>query len=144
MNFFRKLLFPFAFLYGLITSIRNFLYDKGIFKSYSFNIPIIAVGNLNVGGTGKTPQIEYLIRLLSDNYKVATLSRGYKRKSKGFILADSFSNAESLGDEPFQFYKKFPNIQVAVDVDRKNGIEKLLSQNNKPNIILLDDAFQHR
>ena len=144
MNFFRKLLFPFAILYGIITNIRNFLYDKGIFKSYSFNIPIIAVGNLNVGGTGKTPQIEYLIRFLSDNYKVATLSRGYKRKSKGFILADSFSNAESLGDEPFQFYKKFPNIQVAVDVDRKNGIEKLLSQNNKPNIILLDDAFQHR
>jgi tetraacyldisaccharide 4'-kinase len=131
-------------LYGFITSIRNFLFDKGILKSYSFDIPIIAVGNLSVGGTGKTPQIEYLIRLLSPKYKVATLSRGYKRQSKGFILADSTSNAEILGDEPFQFFKKFKNIQVAVDADRKNGIEQLLSQTNKPEVILLDDAFQHR
>ena len=144
MNLLRKILFPFAILYGLITSIRNFLFDKGILKSYSFEVPIIAVGNLSVGGTGKTPQIEYLIRLLSPNYKVATLSRGYKRQSKGFVLADSTSNAEILGDEPFQFYSKFKNIQVAVDADRKNGIEQLLSQTNKPDIILLDDAFQHR
>lgn len=144
MNFLRKLLFPISILYGLITGIRNFLYNQGIFKSYSFDIPIIAVGNLNVGGTGKTPQIEYLIRLLSDNYKVATLSRGYKRKSKGFILANQFTNAATLGDEPFQFYQKFPNIQVAVDADRKNGIEQLLFQSNKPDVILLDDAFQHR
>ena len=144
MNLLRKILFPFAILYGFITSIRNFLFDKGILKSYSFNIPIIAVGNLSVGGTGKTPQIEYLIRLLSPKYKVATLSRGYKRQSKGFILADSTSNAEILGDEPFQFYKKFNNIQVAVDTNRKNGIEQLLSQTNIPEIILLDDAFQHR
>lgn len=140
----RKILFPFAILYGIITSIRNFLYDKGILKSYSFDIPIIAVGNLCVGGTGKTPQIEYLIRLLSPKYKVATLSRGYKRKSKGFVLADSTSNSEILGDEPFQFYKKFNNIQVAVDADRKNGIEQLLSQTETPDVILLDDAFQHR
>jgi tetraacyldisaccharide 4'-kinase len=144
MNLLRKILFPFAILYGFITSIRNFLFDKGILKSYSFDIPIIAVGNLSVGGTGKTPQIEYLIRLLSPKYKVATLSRGYKRQSKGFILADSTSNAEILGDEPFQFFKKFKNIQVAVDADRKNGIEQLLSQTNKPEVILLDDAFQHR
>jgi tetraacyldisaccharide 4'-kinase len=144
MNLLRKILFPFALLYGIITSIRNFLFDKGILKSYSFNIPIIAVGNLSLGGTGKTPQIEYLIRLLSPKYKVATLSRGYKRKSKGFILADATSNAEILGDEPFQFFSKFPTIQVAVDADRKNGIEQLLSQNIKPDIILLDDAFQHR
>jgi len=144
MNLLRKILFPFAILYGFITSIRNFLFDKGILKSYSFDIPIIAVGNLSVGGTGKTPQIEYLIRLLSPKYKVATLSRGYKRQSKGFVLADSASNAEILGDEPFQFYEKFSNIQVAVDADRKNGIEQLLSQTNKPEIILLDDAFQHR
>jgi len=144
MNLLRKILFPFAILYGFITSIRNFLFDKGILKSYSFDIPIIAVGNLSVGGTGKTPQIEYLIRLLSPKYKVATLSRGYKRQSKGFVLADSTSNAEILGDEPFQFYTKFNNIQVAVDTDRKNGIEQLLSQTNKPEIILLDDAFQHR
>ncbi|MCF6133197.1 tetraacyldisaccharide 4'-kinase [Flavobacterium wongokense] len=143
MNLLRKLLFPFAILYGFITSLRNYLYDKGILKSYSFDIPVIAVGNLSVGGTGKTPQIEYLIRLLSPNYKVATLSRGYKRKSEGFILADANANAEILGDEPFQYFKKFPNIQVAVDADRKNGIEQLLVQ-TKPDIILLDDAFQHR
>jgi len=144
MNLLRKVLFPFAILYGFITSIRNFLFDKGILKSYSFDVPIIAVGNLSVGGTGKTPQIEYLIRLLSPKYKVATLSRGYKRQSKGFVLADSFSNAEVLGDEPFQFYTKFKNIQVAVDANRKNGIERLLSQSEKPEVILLDDAFQHR
>lgn len=144
MNLLRKLLFPFAILYGFITFLRNYLYDKGILKSYSFDIPVIAVGNLSVGGTGKTPQVEYLIRLLLPNYKVATLSRGYKRKSEGFVLADENSNAEILGDEPFQYFKKFPNIQVAVDVDRKNGIEHLLGQSSKPEIILLDDAFQHR
>jgi tetraacyldisaccharide 4'-kinase len=131
-------------LYGFITSLRNYLYDKGIFKSYSFDIPVIAVGNLNVGGTGKTPQIEYLIRLLSPKYKVATLSRGYKRKLEGFILANADVTAEIIGDEPFQYYKKFPNIQVAVDADRKNGIEQLLAQTSKPEIVLLDDAFQHR
>lgn len=144
MNLLRKILFPFAILYGFITGIRNFLFDKGILKSYFFDIPIVAVGNLSVGGTGKTPQIEYLIRLLSPKYKVATLSRGYKRKSEGFVLADSNSNAEIIGDEPFQFYKKFSVIQVAVDANRKNGIEQLLSQTNKPDVILLDDAFQHR
>ncbi len=140
----RKILFPFAILYGCITSIRNFLFDIGILKSYSFPLPVIAVGNLSVGGTGKTPQIEYLIRLLSDTYKIATLSRGYKRKSEGFILADVTSNAEILGDEPFQFYQKFPNVKVAVDANRKNGISQLLSESQKPEIILLDDAFQHR
>lgn len=140
----RYLLFPFSILYGWITSIRNFLFDKRILKSYSFDIPIIAVGNLSVGGTGKTPQIEYLIRLLSSNYKIATLSRGYKRKSEGFVLADSNSNVEILGDEPFQIHQKFPNIHVAVDAERKNGIEQLLKLNTKPEVILLDDAFQHR
>jgi len=136
--------FPFAILYGFVISIRNFLFDRGILKSYSFDLPVIAVGNLSVGGTGKTPQIEYLIRLLSDNYKVATLSRGYKRQSEGFVLADKTSDALQLGDEPFQFYQKFATIQVAVDANRKNGIEQLLSQLNPPEIILLDDAFQHR
>lgn len=140
----RKILFPLAFLYWLITFIRNWLYDKGIFKSSSFDIPIIAVGNLSVGGTGKTPQIEYLIRLLSDNYKVAVLSRGYKRTTEGFILADENATASSIGDEPFQFYSKFPNIQVAVDANRKNGIVNLLQLPKKPDVILLDDAFQHR
>lgn len=144
MNFFRKLLFPFAVLYGFVTSVRNYLYDTGIFKSHAFDVPVIAVGNLSVGGTGKTPQIEYLIRLLSDKYKLATLSRGYKRKSKGFVLADADSSAVVLGDEPYQFYQKFPEIQVAVDANRVNGITQLLSQNEKPEVILLDDAFQHR
>lgn len=144
MNILRKILFPFAVLYGFIASFRNFLFDKGVLKSIGFDMPIIAVGNLSVGGTGKTPQIEYLIRLLSSEYKVATLSRGYKRKSEGFVLADETSNAAILGDEPFQFYQKFPNIQVAVDIDRKNGIFNLLYQEDAPDIILLDDAFQHR
>ena len=144
MVFLRKILFPFAVLYGIITSIRNWCYDKGIFKSYSFDIPIIAVGNLSVGGTGKTPQIEYLIRLLQDNYQLATLSRGYKRKTEGFLLASEKETAATLGDEPFQMFQKFPKILVAVDVNRKNGIEKLLAQKIKPDVILLDDAFQHR
>lgn len=144
MNFLRKILFPFSILYGCIAAIRNFLFDKGILRSYSFEVPVIAVGNLSVGGTGKTPQIEYLIRLLAPNYKIATLSRGYKRKSEGFVLADASSTAEILGDEPFQIHQKFPQIKVAVDADRKNGIEKLLSLEDKPEVILLDDAFQHR
>ena len=144
MKILRILLFPFAILYGFITSVRNFLFDKGVLKSTSFDIPVIAVGNLSVGGTGKTPQIEYLIRLLSGKYKIATLSRGYKRKSEGFVLADATSNAEILGDEPFQFYQKFPDIQVAVDANRTNGIIQLLSQIEKPEVILLDDAYQHR
>lgn len=144
MIFLRKILFPFAILYGLITAIRNWFYDKGILKSYSFSVPIIAVGNLSVGGTGKTPQIEYLIRLLLPNYKVAVLSRGYKRKSSGFLMAEYSSTAESLGDESFQLHQKFPKVQVAVDVNRKNGIEQLLDSDNKPDVILLDDAFQHR
>jgi tetraacyldisaccharide 4'-kinase len=144
MHLLRKILFPFAILYGFITSIRNFLYNKGILKSHSFKLPVIAVGNLSVGGTGKTPQIEYLIRLLSERYAIATLSRGYKRKSTGFVLANATSNAEILGDEPFLMYQKFPSIQVAVDADRKNGITQLLSQTHPPQVILLDDAFQHR
>lgn len=144
MNYLRKILFPFALIYGLVTGLRNFLFDKNILKSHSFDLPVIAVGNLSVGGTGKTPQIEYLIRLLSDRFRVATLSRGYKRKSEGFVLADSNSNAKILGDEPFQYFQKFPNIQVAVDANRSNGINQLLNQSSKPEIILLDDAYQHR
>lgn len=144
MKLLRKLLFPFSFLYWMVTNIRNFCFDTGILKSYQFDIPIIAVGNLSVGGTGKSPQIEYLIRLLSSNYKIATLSRGYKRKSGGFVLANENVTAEILGDEPFQFYKKFPNIQVAVAANRKNGIEQLLHSEKKTEVILLDDAYQHR
>lgn len=144
MKVVRLALFPFAILYGIVTSIRNWLYDVGVLKSYSFDIPVIAVGNLSAGGTGKTPQIEFLIRLLSPQYKVATLSRGYKRKSKGFILANEAATAELIGDEPYQYFKKFPQIQVAVDADRHHGINQLLKQAVKPQVILLDDAFQHR
>jgi tetraacyldisaccharide 4'-kinase len=144
MNLLRKIFFPFAILYGFITAIRNFLFDKGILKSTSFNVPVLVVGNLSVGGTGKTPQIEYLIRLLQDHYKVAALSRGYKRQSEGFVLADSNSNAIILGDEPFQYYQKFPSILVAVDANRTNGITQLLSNKEKPQVVLLDDAYQHR
>ncbi len=144
MKILRFLLFPFGILYWIITFIRNFFYDKGVFKSYIAPIPVIAVGNLSVGGTGKSPQTEYLIRLLSDSYRVATLSRGYKRKSKGFVLADSNTKVEDLGDEPFQFFSKFDNIRVAVDSDRTNGIQNLLKLGNPPEIILLDDAYQHR
>jgi len=119
-------------------------YDKGLFSSKSFDFPIIVVGNLNVGGTGKSPHIEYLIRLLINKYKIAVLSRGYKRKSKGFQLADKNSTVSLLGDEPLQFFRKFKNILVAVDSDRVNGITSLRELNEPPQIILLDDAFQHR
>jgi tetraacyldisaccharide 4'-kinase len=144
MKLLRKILFPFAILYGVVTSIRNFLYDIGVLKAAFFDVPVIAVGNLSVGGTGKSPQIEYLIRLLNKNYKVATLSRGYKRQSSGYILAQAGTNAKILGDEPFQFFSKFPTIQVAVDADRRNGIEQLMHASQKPGVILLDDAYQHR
>ena len=144
MNILRKILFPVAIIYWIVTYIRNFCYDIGIFKSESFDVPLIAVGNLSVGGTGKSPQIEYLIRLLADKYKVATLSRGYKRSTTGFVLADYNASVKTLGDEPFQFYSKYPNTLVAVDEDRAEGIEILLDLNQRPDVILMDDAFQHR
>lgn len=144
VNFFRKILYPFSLLYGAITSMRNFLYNKNIFKSTLFKTPTIVVGNLSVGGTGKTPQIEYLIRLLQNDYKIAVLSRGYKRKSKGFIIADKNTTVEIIGDEPFQYFKKFPPVIVSVHADRRNGIQQLKLLKNPPEIVLLDDAFQHR
>ena len=144
MNFLRKILFPVAFVYWIVTWMRNYFYDKQIFKSKSFDLPIIAVGNLSVGGTGKTPQIEYLIRLLQDNFKVATLSRGYKRETNGFVLANNSSTVKEIGDEPFQFFTKFPKLKVAVDANRINGINQLLRLDDTPDVILLDDAFQHR
>lgn len=140
----RYILFPFSLIYWFITSVRNYLYDIGVFKSFGFDIPVIVVGNLSVGGTGKTPMVEYLIRLLSKDFKVAVLSRGYKRKSKGFVLAKDTVSAEFIGDEPFQYFNKFKNIQVAVDADRVNGINQLLENNNKPEVVILDDAFQHK
>jgi len=145
MKLIRNIAFPLVPLYYAVTSLRNTLYDLGLKKSTAYSFPVICVGNLSVGGTGKTPMIEYLIDLLKDDYSIATLSRGYKRKTKGFQLANEFSSAESLGDEPFQFYSKFRNdIQVAVDGDRTNGIKQLKELDNSPDVILLDDAFQHR
>lgn len=137
---------PLSWLYGIGVKIRNELFDLGILKSKSYNVPIISIGNITVGGTGKTPHTEYLIRLLSPKYKVAVLSRGYKRKSKGFILADMDSSMQMIGDEPFQMKQKYPNIHVAVDKNRQRGIEKLCDNQIAPDteVILLDDAYQHR
>ncbi|MDO6760292.1 tetraacyldisaccharide 4'-kinase [Tamlana sp. 2_MG-2023] len=145
MKILRYLLFPVVPIYFLVTWLRNKLYDLGIKKTMTYDFPVICVGNLSAGGTGKTPMIEYLVKLLKDDYKLATLSRGYKRKTEGFQLADANATAETVGDEPFQFYNKFKDgIQVAVDSDRQNGIAKLQALAKKPEVILLDDAFQHR
>lgn len=139
-------LYPAAWLYGAVTSLRNKLFDRGWLRSRSFAVPTICIGNLAVGGTGKTPHTEYLIRLLSqEGWQVATLSRGYKRKSRGFILADRHSTATHIGDEPMQMKRKFPDVQVSVCEDRCYGVEQLLGL-TKPrvDVILLDDAYQHR
>jgi tetraacyldisaccharide 4'-kinase len=139
-----KALYPLAWIYGRVTYLRNKLFDYGVLRSKSFDVPIICIGNLSVGGTGKTPHTEYLIRLLQERHSVAVLSRGYKRKSKGYILADEGSDAQTIGDEPYQMMSKFPNIRVAVDADRCHGVEQLLALPQRPDVILLDDAYQHR
>jgi tetraacyldisaccharide 4'-kinase len=146
MNVFLKvLLSPFSILYGVITYLRNILFDLKILKSKSFTIPVISAGNINTGGTGKTPFIEFLIRILqNNNIRIATLSRGYGRKTKGFFVANDQSTAENLGDEPLQFYGKFPDAIVSVCEDRVEGIQKLLQLHTPPEVILLDDAYQHR
>ncbi|MCL7753009.1 tetraacyldisaccharide 4'-kinase [Polaribacter sp. Z022] len=143
MKFLRYLLYPFAIIYDLVTTIRNFFFNVGVFKQTSFNSPVIVVGNLSVGGTGKTPQIEYLIRLLKDTFKTAVLSRGYKRKTEGYVLLNETHSAEDVGDEPLQYFKKFNTINVAVNANRVEGITNLLA-GKSPEVILLDDAFQHR
>ncbi len=143
MKLLRKILFPIAIIYWLVTFVRNWLYDVGFFKSKSYDLPIIAIGNLSAGGTGKTPHTEYLIRLLKDKYNVAVLSRGYKRSTKGFVLAIEGISAAELGDESYQIHAKFPDVSVAVCEDRQTGIESLIATIN-PDVILLDDAFQHR
>jgi len=143
-KFTKILLFPFALLYGLVTSIRNLFYDWRIFRSTSFDTHTICVGNLAVGGTGKTPHVEYLIRLLRPSYRVATLSRGYLRKTSGFLLADDASTAEDIGDEPLQYKSKYADVTVSVDASRVNGVKKLQALQEPPAVILLDDAFQHR
>ena len=139
-------LLPLSWLYGLAVSLRNELFALGILKERSFSIPVISVGNITVGGSGKTPHVEYLIRLLQDYIKVGVLSRGYKRKSHGYVLADDNSTMRDLGDEPYQIKQKFHDIYVAVDKNRCNGITSLTHDKATSNVgvILLDDAFQHR
>ena len=142
----RKSLLPLSWLYGTAVSFRNWLFNKKVLKQRSFDIPVICVGNITAGGTGKTPHIEYLIRLLSPKFKVAVLSRGYKRKTKGFLIVDTDSKVRDVGDEPLQIKKKFPDILVVVDKKRVNAIEKIISieKEERPDVILLDDGFQHR
>lgn len=142
-----KALLPLSWLYGFGVGLRNLLFDLGIRRSYSFRTPIVSVGNITVGGTGKTPHVEYLVRLLKEQFNVAVLSRGYKRKSRGFIIADSETPMREIGDEPYQMKLKFPDITVAVDKNRVHGINELTandSKDSKVDVVLLDDAYQHR
>jgi tetraacyldisaccharide 4'-kinase len=140
----RILLFPLSLVYALIVTIRNWAFDKKILRSASFNLPIICVGNLAVGGTGKSPMVESLIRLLKDRYPVAVLSRGYKRKTKGYALASDTTTALDIGDEPMQFHSKFPEVTIAVGEERIVAIPQLLHDRPETRVIILDDAFQHR
>ncbi len=137
-------LYPLSILYGVVVYIRNFLYDYKMLKSTDFDIPVISIGNITAGGTGKTPHTEYLVNLLKKHVQVVTLSRGYKRKSKGFVLVETDSDVHQVGDEPLQIKRKFPDVTVAVDENRVHGIKKLLQAEIQPDVILLDDAFQHR
>lgn len=140
----RILLFPFSILYGLAVWIRNRLFDSNILKSTSFNLPLICVGNLSAGGTGKSPLVEFLIRLLKNRWQVAVLSRGYKRKTKGYALAHSTTTALEIGDEPMLFHLKFPDVAIAVGEQRLVAIPQLLHDRPRTGAIILDDAFQHR
>ncbi len=141
---FRYLLFPLSLIYGACILLRNWLFDKKILKSSAFNFPVICVGNLATGGTGKTPMTEYLVELLKSNYKPATLSRGYKRKTKGYAIAGKNTTALEIGDEPMQFHQKFPDVTVAVGEERLEAIPHILHDRPETDVIILDDAFQHR
>lgn len=143
-NLFAILLLPLSAFYGLLTSVRNWCYDLGIFNTTSFDIPIISVGNLAVGGSGKTPMVEYFIKELKGNYKIAILSRGHGRKTKGFLWVESNLPAYLTGDEPLQIKTKFTDILVAVCEDRVAGVQRILTEKPQTNLIILDDAFQHR
>ncbi len=140
----RVFLYPFALLYGAVLWLRNRMYDAKIFTSIDFSIPVITVGNLSTGGTGKTPHVEYLIRLLQYRFKVATMSRGYKRHTQGFLVADWNTNALKIGDEPMQYHIKFPELVVSVAEERMLGIPALVQRHPEVDVILLDDAYQHR
>lgn len=139
-------LMPLSWLYGLGVSIRNLMFDVGMLKSKSFPIPVICVGNITAGGTGKTPHTEYLIKLLSKKYQIGVLSRGHKRESQGYILATNQTPMLDIGDEPYQMKHKFPQIHMAVDKDRCHGITELMRANVQPSteVVILDDAYQHR
>lgn len=137
-------LLPLSWLYGIGVGFRNKLFELGVLKQHSYDLPIISVGNITVGGSGKTPHVEYLIRLLQGHVNIAVLSRGYKRKTHGYILADENSTMKDIGDEPFQMKKKFSGINVAVDHKRTRGIENIIHDRKDTDVILLDDAFQHR
>ena len=137
-------LYPVSLIYGLITGIRNFLYNSDVLPSVEFNIPVICVGNITVGGTGKTPHTEYIAGLLRKDFHVATLSRGYKRRTRDFRIASSSSLVSEIGDEPLQISRKFPDIMVTVDRHRVHGVKKILEQNPATDVIILDDGFQHR
>ncbi len=138
------LLYPLSLLYGWITGIRNFMYNTGILKSVEFSIPVICIGNITVGGTGKTPHTEYIAELLKNHFKVAILSRGYKRASKGFKIASASSHISEIGDEPLQIFRKYPDLMVTVDRNRVNGIKQILETVPETDVILLDDGYQHR
>jgi len=140
----RPLLLPLTIFYWLGVTIRNLLFDLRILRSVSFRIPIISIGNITVGGTGKTPHVEMLVRMLKGDYRIAVLSRGYKRKSQGFIMASRHSLVSDIGDEPMQIKNKFPEIFVAVDNHRVHGVNKLVKSKHPPGVVILDDAFQHR
>ncbi len=140
----RLLLLPFSVIYGLVIRMRNFFFDSGIFKSKQFDFPVIVVGNLSAGGTGKTPHVEYLIRLLRRKIEIGVISRGYRRETKGFIEATNSSSAVEIGDEPKQYINKFSDIHVAVDENRCHGIQQLKSLYPTVKAVLLDDAYQHR
>jgi|TARA_B110000503_G_scaffold61247_1_gene97191 tetraacyldisaccharide 4'-kinase len=144
MNRIRLFLFPFAILYTLITSLRNSLFNLKILKSHKFEIPLIGIGNLSSGGTGKTPMAEYIFKLFSNEFKLALLSRGFKRSSNGYIKANDSSNSNEIGDEPFQIFSKFKDVDVAVDENRVRGVTNLLKDNASLHSIVLDDCFQHR
>ena len=141
---FRIFFLPFAIIYWVIIWLRNFFYDKNILKSSSFGLPVICVGNLSIGGTGKSPMVEFLVSHLKDRFKLATLSRGYKRKTRGYALANENSTALDVGDEPMLFHLKFPDVPVAVGEERLVAIPQLLHDKPKTELIILDDAFQHR
>lgn len=140
----RILLFPFSLVYALIVTLRNWAFDRKMLPSASFNLPVICVGNLAVGGTGKSPMVELLIRLLKDRYPIAVLSRGYKRKTRGYALADASTTALDIGDEPMQFHSKFPDVAIAVGEERIVAIPQLLHDRPETRVVILDDAFQHR